>query len=279
MDEESQTVYPHAVLPGFRVPCLEVLEEEQDTENAAATPARKLVKLGPGLYKSGDVVRTTKAGMLHHNPSGNAWWVDSDQKRYVPSASENVVGIITHRTAEGYRVDIGAAHPAVVSMLAFEGASKRNRPNVEVGDLLYARIVLANKDMDPEIECVNHQHKAAGYGKLNGGAVAHVSLKTCRAFMMKSNPIIAALEKQFTFEMATGMNGRVWIKGSTDALTVRLVELVEAGAATSDMDAFRQRIKGTVAALKLAAAAAAQARDAADEGEGEDGGEEAMDVE
>ena len=38
------------------------------------------------------------------------------------------------------RVDIGTAEPASLSYLAFEGATKRNRPNVTVGDLVYAKV-------------------------------------------------------------------------------------------------------------------------------------------
>lgn len=34
---------------------------------------------------------------------------------------------------EYYRVDIGSAHPAILPYLAFEGATRRNRPNLEVG--------------------------------------------------------------------------------------------------------------------------------------------------
>ena len=37
-------------------------------------------------------------------------------------------------------MDIGTAEPASLSYLAFEGATKRNRPNVSVGDLVYAKV-------------------------------------------------------------------------------------------------------------------------------------------
>jgi exosome complex component RRP40 len=45
---------------------------------------------------------------------------------------EPVVGIIIARHAEGYRVDIGAAHIATLDALAFEGATKRSKPNLKV---------------------------------------------------------------------------------------------------------------------------------------------------
>jgi exosome complex component RRP40 len=52
----------------------------------------------------------------------------------VPAAQEFVVGVVTARLGEAYRVDIGSAHPATLDFLAFEGASKRNRPNLKVRD-------------------------------------------------------------------------------------------------------------------------------------------------
>ena len=50
----------------------------------------------------------------------------------MPAAQEPVVGIVSARQGEGWRVDIGAAHQASLDGLAFEGASRRNRPNLKV---------------------------------------------------------------------------------------------------------------------------------------------------
>lgn len=52
--------------------------------------------------------------------------------QYVPALGEPVLGIITARHAEGYRVDIGSAHPAALDALAFEGATKRSKPSLKV---------------------------------------------------------------------------------------------------------------------------------------------------
>ena len=85
---------------------------------------------------------------------------------------------------ESYRVDIGGPHPAALPVLAFEGATKRNKPNLEVGALVYARVSLANKDMEPEIECINPSSgKADGFGELNDGFMIKCSLGMCRRFV------------------------------------------------------------------------------------------------
>jgi exosome complex component RRP40 len=52
--------------------------------------------------------------------------------KYVPAAQESVIGVIIQKQGEGYRVDIGSAHAANLDGLAFEGASKRNKPNLKV---------------------------------------------------------------------------------------------------------------------------------------------------
>jgi exosome complex component RRP40 len=71
-----------------------------------------------------------------------------------------IIGIIRDTHAENYKVDIGGAHYANLSTLGFEGATKKNRPNLHVGDLIYARVVLANKDMEPELQCISARNKA-----------------------------------------------------------------------------------------------------------------------
>lgn len=46
-----------------------------------------------------------------------------------------MVGVVTGRSGEGWRVDIGGAHAATLDGYAFEGASKRNKPNLKVNCL------------------------------------------------------------------------------------------------------------------------------------------------
>ena len=45
---------------------------------------------------------------------------------------DRVLGVITKTTGRSYRVDIGSAMPASLPELAFEGATKRNKPNLQV---------------------------------------------------------------------------------------------------------------------------------------------------
>ena len=120
----------------------------------------------------------------------------------MPAPQEPVVGIVSARQGEGWRVDIGSAHQASLDGLAFEGVSRRNRPNLkvcwvlilsdcevysrQVNSLVYARVSLAHKDMEPELECFDAQtRKADGFGELKGGFLVRCSLKMSRKCVLQ----------------------------------------------------------------------------------------------
>lgn len=46
------------------------------------------------------------------------------------------MGVVAARSGDGWRVDIGSAHFALLDGLAFEGATKRNKPNLKVNRVL-----------------------------------------------------------------------------------------------------------------------------------------------
>ena len=52
--------------------------------------------------------------------------------QYIPMVEDMVLGIVTEKTPDCYKVDIHSYSPAILPNLAFEGASKRNRPHLEV---------------------------------------------------------------------------------------------------------------------------------------------------
>ncbi|EJD54007.1 exosome complex exonuclease RRP40 [Auricularia subglabra TFB-10046 SS5] len=208
------------------------------------------LKLGPGLMKlheapsaSGSGIIATKAGTLHHDAKGIKWWVESNARRYVPAAQEGVIGVVAHKAGEGYRVDIGGAHYASLDGLAFEGASKRNRPMLKVGTLVYARISLAHKDMEPELQCYDAQtRKSEGFGELKGGFMQPCSLGTSRALLDPAHYLLPMLGARFPLEVAVGVNGRVWFKAPEARQTI---------AVSRCINALNDRPETTGASMKL----------------------------
>ncbi|KAF9242525.1 hypothetical protein BU15DRAFT_43817 [Melanogaster broomeanus] len=198
------------------------------------------LKLGPGLLqlsthqasakgRSSQSIISTRAGALNYSANKSKWWVEGNSRRYVPAAQESVIGIVTGRSGEGWRVDIGSAHPASLDGLAFEGATKRNKPNLKVGSLLYARVSLAHKDMEPELECFDAQtHKAEGFGELKGGFVAQCSLQMSRLLLDPKHFLLPLLGSRFPLEAAVGMNGRIWVSAKEIKQTIAVVRCIEA---------------------------------------------------
>ncbi|KAF9182974.1 Exosome component 3 [Haplosporangium sp. Z 11] len=221
-DQEQQSTEPRIVLPGDELPPTETGLVE-DT----ATPA-PTIKLGPGLQPmDDDTIAAVKAGVLKHANVGNRWWVESNQRRYVAVAGENVIGVVVGKTVEHYKLDIGTAQPALLGVLAFEGATKRNKPNHNVGDLLYCRVSLANKDMEAELECFNPTTgKADGYGELKFGFVIKTSLGLARRLLDPKSLILRLLGKHIPFETAIGMNGKVWVNSGSTKHTILICNAI-----------------------------------------------------
>ena len=119
---------------------------------------------------------------------------------------------------------------ALLPQLAFEGATKKTRPQLSSGSLIYARISSASKHMEPELVCYNPSTgKSDGMGELKGGTVFNVSLGICRRLLknrQKEDGGIIVLEEiaaKVAFEIAVGRNGLVWVKAGSvkETLLVR----------------------------------------------------------
>ena len=50
----------------------------------------------------------------------------------MPAKNDYVIGIVVSKSADIIKVDLGASEYAALSFLAFENATKRNKPNLEV---------------------------------------------------------------------------------------------------------------------------------------------------
>lgn len=164
------------VLPGSAIPLPE------------PGPSGPSVTLGPGISSftsrstSEQEFAASRVGLVSQQK--NSIYISGSSKRYVPAPRDIVLGSIVARHAEGYRVDLGAGHMAGLDGQAFEGATKRSKPNLKVGTLVYARVSLASRDMEPEIECVDPSTgKADGFGELKGGLMVECSLELCRKWV------------------------------------------------------------------------------------------------
>ncbi|KAH8412837.1 hypothetical protein KR009_006194 [Drosophila setifemur] len=213
------------VMPGERITSIEEVAKS------------KRVILGPGLRRLDDTVVASKAGPLRHKEP-NTFWVDNYQRRYVPARGDLVLGIVKAKAGDLYRVDIGSADTAAISYLAFEAASKKNRPDLNPGDIIYARVLNASADIEPELVCVNSNGKRGKLGVLSDGFFFKCSLNLGRVLLRENCPALTALTKELAYEIAVGVNGRIWLKAhslrETVALANAVLALEQAGYAEID---------------------------------------------
>ncbi|OLL26419.1 Exosome complex component rrp40 [Neolecta irregularis DAH-3] len=142
--------------------------------------------------------------------------------------NDSVVGQIVARHAEGYKVDIGSAVAAQLDHLAFEGANRKNKPNLQVGHLVYARVSFANKFTEPEIACFHPTTgKSAGFGLLEGGTMITVSLGVARYLLRPECELLLLLSHHLKYEVAIGMNGRVWINAESIKAAIVVSRCIE----------------------------------------------------
>ncbi|XP_071824900.1 exosome complex component RRP40-like [Apostichopus japonicus] len=172
----------------------------------------KKVRLGPGLrWQSKDVV-ACKCGVLKSRED-HAFWIDNHQRRYIPAKGESIIGVVSLKAGDIFRVNIGSNLPAALSYLSFEGATKRNRPNVQIGDLVYAKLLVANRDMEPELVCIDGSGQSNGLGVLSReGFMFKCSLHLCRKILSPDCSLLRVLGKKIPLEVTVGMNGRIWLR-------------------------------------------------------------------
>ncbi|KAI1403177.1 hypothetical protein F4819DRAFT_451711 [Hypoxylon fuscum] len=209
------------VLPGDRI----------DPSLIPSHPKRAL-KLGPGLrHTPPNELVSTVAGQLVTDPRKNSIWIENNGGRYKPAVGDLVIGTVHHSATDYFYVMLSDyTSNAILPQLAFEMATKKTRPNLNPGSLVYARVCLANRHMDPELECVSPTTgKADGLGPLNGGMVFGISLGMARRLLMRKSVEegrVVVLEELgsagLVFETAVGRNGKIWVS-SENTKTVLVV--------------------------------------------------------
>ena len=165
------------------------------TELSSSSPVK--IQVGPGIIQSGSEVIALRAGILKFNSHGGTkkFSLISAQKRYIPVQNDLVIGIVTAKLSEFFRVDIGAQTGASLSLTTgFEGATKKNRPTWSVGTIIFARVALAHPDLEAELACFDPSGRISIdlFGELGGvgGVGSSSSSSDCNELSTSSTAMI-----------------------------------------------------------------------------------------
>ncbi|CAI4036185.1 hypothetical protein SMKI_15G0230 [Saccharomyces mikatae IFO 1815] len=210
------------------------------------------VKLGPGIYCDPDdqEIRPVNTGILHVSTKGKsgvqAVCIDYSSRRYVPSVNDFVIGIITGTFSDSYKVSLQNFSSSVsLSYMAFPNASKKNRPTLQVGDLVYARVCTAEKELEAEIECFDSTTgRDAGFGLLEDGMTIDVSLNFARQLLFNNDfPLLKVLASHTKYEIAIGLNGKIWVKCDDLSNTLACYRTIMESCEKNDMTTFKDIAK------------------------------------
>lgn len=213
------------------------------------SPASPTTRLGPGLraLPTTQTIHAIRAGH-HHGATPHAQFIDSSWHRYIPCEQDSVIGQVTARYAEGYRVDLGSSVPATLDHLAFHQVNRKNKPNLQPGALVYARVHHAISSMEPEIVCLAPDNKkSGGYGPLQGGfLLKSLSSGLCRRLLDKDDVTLQLIGEKVEYEVVVGMNGRIWVSAEQKKVVALICQvlkqvefLVEAEVRQLIVDKFR----------------------------------------
>ncbi|KAL4936029.1 hypothetical protein BDV06DRAFT_205841 [Aspergillus oleicola] len=222
---------PLVLLPGDEVP----------SEYLPNSPAP--LRLGPGLRllsqppsstTKNHVLTATQSGILSTDNKRNAVSIlSSSNRRYIPTSNDLVIAQVHHSSADYFYCMITPQSPhALLGQLSFEGATKKTRPMLRQGDLVYARVLSTGLGPGAEVEltCVNPatgKAEPGGLGPLNGGTIFDISTGLAARLIRASSSssesqdgvaglvVLDELGKKLEnvggFEIAVGRNGKVWV--------------------------------------------------------------------
>ncbi|EPS60099.1 hypothetical protein M569_14705, partial [Genlisea aurea] len=119
----------------------------------------------------------------------------------------------------------------------------------QVGALIYARVVKANPGMNPELSCVDGFGKAAEYGPLKNGFMFETSTGLARKLLSSPTcPVLEALGKKLAFEIAVGLNGRVWVNADSPSVVILVSNTI---IQTETMSPVQQKARVQILLQKL----------------------------
>ena len=136
---------------------------------------------------------------------------------YSPKEDDIVIGIITQKSFEMYKVNILASKEASLNSIDFQGATKKTKPNLNVGDVVFAKVEKENKYSNVTLTCkstTNSKVWSSGestYGELKGGKLFEYNRYLCLKLLDNKDFIKRLRECVQNLKIKIGYNGRIWI--------------------------------------------------------------------
>jgi len=154
---------------------------------------------------------------------------------YYPKIGDIVIGIITQKTFEYFRVNISTNKEATLNSIDFEGATRKTRPNLNVGDVVFAKVEKENKYSNVILTCKSTSNKKgwmtgeSQFGELKEGKVFELGRYLCLKLLDDKELRQRLKEYVNNLKLKIGLNGRIWIKTDEINLIQNVYEAIKQG--------------------------------------------------
>ena len=163
-------------------------------------------------------------------------------RKYTSQPGDLVIGLVLGRQGDYYQIDINDRFTALLQYYDFEGATKRNRPHLETGSLIFAKVKSSNPCMNAVLTCSSSHNKKswssgeAEYGPLQKGYLSDCSVPLCQFLLSgPGKEFLSELGEVFKFELIVGYNGKLWVSAPSPMQTILLANtILKADTATQE---------------------------------------------
>jgi exosome complex component RRP4 len=181
-------------------------------------------RAGPGTYSEGGKIFAAQLGIKSVRPDSITVVPLSGQ--YMPMRGDLVVGKIVDVGASNWLVDINSPYPSPlhVNEVPWRVEFGETRKFMSVGDIVLLKVVGVD-----EVKRVSVSMQDHGLRKLSGGMVVEMSPSKVPRVIGKNGSMIQTLKNTTGCRIYVGQNGRIWIDGDLDDMTlaVRAIKMIE----------------------------------------------------
>lgn len=155
----------------------------------------------------------------------------SEGNIYIPNINDFVLGTIISKNFEYYKINIGTYSCALLGTTDFNGATKKTKPNLKIGDIVFAKVINTNKYNSPILTCSSKDSKdwTSGecfFGSVSKGYLFCYNLRYNYILLYYSKGLLELLKASIDFEHNFGYNGFVWINAKSVTIILKLKEII-----------------------------------------------------
>jgi exosome complex component RRP4 len=198
--------------------------------------AEEGARAGHGVRLIDGTLVAMKTGNMQKH--GNTVTIEPLSSRYVPRASDLIVGYIEGMTNNIWFVDIGAAFNAILpmSLAPWKVEFGAVRQHLGIGDAILCRV----QEVDETHSSVVTM-KGMGLRKLKSGFIEEIPPHIIGKVVGKGGGMLQQLKSLGQSRMIIGQNGRVWIDGDQSGMS-EVREAMDVIRETAHLPGLNERI-------------------------------------